>query len=189
MSKDHAFVVVTDKVTYFRCNDGYSGSNPDSDIENVKQHLLNLGYGQIEIRDDRNNPVTAGDRLYKCFNGDLEICAFVEESVSAGAIIPTWLLKPIVTYCPDGAKRAGVSKNIFRTDRMCYSRSPREAYQRYLADCAAAIAPAERFVKEAVDQLVYIRGEVSRIETLLRLEAIAKLLDVKITALPLGKGD
>lgn len=34
-----------------------------------------------------------GDKLYKCWNGQLEVVTFVEESIADGAFAPTWVVR------------------------------------------------------------------------------------------------
>lgn len=93
-----------------------------------------------------------GQKLYKVWNGDIEIVIFLESGLaSRECTIATYLVKDWKT-----GRQSRVSTNM-------YQESERDAWELYLRECQDALPYAEKHLKEAQEQLEYTQNEIKRI--------------------------
>lgn len=62
-----------------------------------------------------------GDKLYKCWNGQLEVVTFVEESIAEGAFTPTWVVREKGQVSPIMGRRIRCSiGSYFTTEKEAW---------------------------------------------------------------------
>lgn len=105
---------------------------------------------------------TRGDKMYRNFNGTLDVCTFLEEGLSAPACtVTTYLMRD-----RDGRQ--------FRCATDMYVPTELAAWQHYLDDCREAVPAIEQRILTAAEQLQHVKAEIARAEKLmLHLAAIA----------------
>lgn len=107
------------------------------------------------IGDIMNQP-THGDKLYRCFNGNLEVVTFLEQNVSGlGATNPTNL-------CVDATGRE------FRCSMDMYFTTAKAAYEHYLEDLLDEEGSVRNRIFEAEQDLEHCIEKRNRIDELLK---------------------
>lgn len=101
-----------------------------------------------------------GDKIYRCFNGELEVYRFIREEIAPGATLPTWIMEDCSTL------------QKIQTDGQYYHTSRRKAYQSYLNECRMALPGLREHLTEAASELVKFTLEIARME-----DAISELPD------------
>ncbi len=96
-----------------------------------------------------------GDKVYKCFTGELETVTFLEESLADPSCTkPTWLCQ-----YKDGRK--------FRCGIHSYYTTIEEAYERFIRDCRGAVVSSRESLNNALDRMI-------------ALELLVKLVEIKL---------
>lgn len=95
-----------------------------------------------------------GDKLYSCFNGELEEVTFIREKINPGASLPTFLLR-------------GKNGEFSCSTDMYTHRTPVDAYVQYVKDCRAAVPLFEKQVDEANAALNELHSEIGRVNEII----------------------
>ncbi len=88
--------------------------------------------GKKELNPAENNMPNRGDKLYHCWNGELETVTFLEESIAEGAYDPTW----VVRKCGQASLIMG---RRIRCSIGSYFTTEKKAWQAELVNCKAGL--------------------------------------------------
>jgi hypothetical protein len=111
-----------------------------------------------------------GDKMYNCFNGELETVIFLEESLAGrGCTVTTYLMSRTKIGehdRPDG---------LFRCDKAMYKTTAREALEEYLKEAEISLNSLDKQIEELKQEKINVS------ESILRVRNQVLLLDVNDT--------
>ena len=96
-------------------------------------------------------------RLYKCWNGELETVLFREQSIAEGAFAETWLV-----FDPKGSRRIRCSIGSYFTTPYLAWKAELKSYQDGLKAQRQALKKAREEIKETKATIVRLKDMVAR---------------------------
>lgn len=112
----------------------------------------------------------AGDKMYDCFNGELETVIFLEEGLAGRGCTVTTYLMSRTNYPSDDPHRG-----LFRCDKKMYKTTAREALEEYLQQAEISLNSLDKQIEELKQEKINIS------EVILKVRNQALLLQVNDT--------
>jgi hypothetical protein len=116
-------------------------------------HTLARCFSLIQLLKESEMP-NPGDKMYDCFNGELETVIFLEEGLAGpGCSVTTYLMRK-TNYPQDD-----VHRGLFRCDKAMYKTTAQEALEGYLKEAESYLIDLDRQIEELKQEKIKV-GEV-----------------------------
>lgn len=105
---------------------------------------------------------TKGQKLYNCFDGELEVVYFDREEIQPGASVPTWRVYKNHNSNPS-ERPLVLGHNYYSVRPDMYCLTEREAIGRYLTMLDDTLPGLHKQQREVAEQIAHVKAEKQRI--------------------------